>query len=117
MRAFMVAVLLALSAPIAFADDIDAATMKAISALATKGYADPASAEIRNVHKSLASNGMGYCGEVTVQSGGGVFTPFHVILGEGTGASVLRLVDYPPSDTDNYAEAVNRMMKNFGCTE
>ena len=36
---------------------------------------------------------------------------------KGNGASVLRLVDYPDSDTSRNAETVRRMMVNFGCTK
>jgi hypothetical protein len=95
---------------------IDEATMKAIVALATRGYAEPGKAEIKNVHLSKAKNGKGYCGEVTIE-GKGEFTVFHVILGEGSDATVIRLSDYPAKTGNNYAETVARMMHNFGCTE
>ncbi|HET7716747.1 MAG TPA: hypothetical protein VFK86_14070, partial [Bauldia sp.] len=84
----------------AMAEDIDQATLDAVIALATRGYANPGAAEVRNVHKSLARNGMGYCGEVSLESAGGSFTVFHAILEGDTAASVLRLVDYPFDPND-----------------
>jgi hypothetical protein len=103
----------------AFADDApDQATLDRVLAVATKGYAHPETARLRNVHKSKARNGLGWCGEVTVENGDG-YTIFHAILADDKGgeASVLRLVDYPDSDTSRNAEMVRRMMVNFGCTK
>jgi hypothetical protein len=108
-----------LSATIALAgaEKIEAATLDAITAVATKGYVHPASAAVRNVRKSRAKNGLGYCGEVSVEGGGG-FTLFHVILaGKDSAASVLRLADYPDSDRSRNAMAVRRLLVDFGCTE
>ena len=95
---------------------IDAATMKAIVALATRGYGEPGKAEVKNVRLSKAKNGKGYCGEVTVEGKSGS-TVFHVILGEGSDATVIRLADYPAEGGNKYAEPVARMLHNFGCTE
>jgi hypothetical protein len=108
-----------LSATIASAaeETIEASTLDAITAVATKGYAHPAAAALRNVRKSKAKNGLGYCGEVSVEGSGG-FTLFHVILaGKDGTASVLRLADYPDSDLSPNAMAVRRLLVNFGCTE
>lgn len=120
MRLILVAAFLAASippgGPARAEDQIEASTLDAIFVLATKGYNQPAVAEVRNVRKSLARNGRGYCGEVTIEGGGG-FTVFHAILGEGTDASVLRLADYEPESSNNFAENVARLMHNFGCTD
>lgn len=96
----------------------DDATIAAVAVIATRGYASPEAAEIRNVHLSFARNGLGYCGEVTVEGGGG-FTPFHVILADGdAAASVLRLSDFPGEALPgSQAENVQRMFRNFGCVE
>jgi hypothetical protein len=106
-----------LSLPALGDEAVDPATLDKVLAVATRGYAHPEAARIRNVHKSAAKNGLGYCGEVTVEAGDG-FTVFHAILADdkGNGASVLRLADYPESDTSRNAEMVRRMMVNFGCT-
>ena len=107
MRALLFLAFLGLSPALALAEEVDAATLTAVSALATKGYANPAAAQIRNVHKSLARNGRGYCGEVTVEGGDG-FTIFHAILAgqDGAGASVLRLGDFPDSDRAGLVERI-----------
>jgi hypothetical protein len=108
-----------LSATIAWADEekIEAATLAAITAVASKGYARPAAAAVRNVRKSKAKNGLGYCGEISREGGEG-FTLFHVILaGKDSTASVLRLADYPDTDQSLNAMAVRRLLVNFGCTE
>jgi hypothetical protein len=98
-------------------EKVEASTLDAITALATKGYGQPAAASIRNIHKSLARNGLGYCGEVSLEVGGG-FTVFHVIVaGKDSPASVLRLADYPDSDQSRNAVSVRRLMVNFGCLE
>lgn len=110
-------VLVALTSTMAAAEDIDAATLASVAALATRGYADPDAAVVRNVHRSLARNGMGYCGEVSVEGEGGTFTVFHAIVESGAGPSVLRLVDFPPDPLDPNAMTVIQMMRNFGCTE
>jgi len=101
----------------AIAEDIDPATLDAVTALATRGYAVPGAAEVRNVHKSLARNGMGYCGEVSVEASDGTFTVFHAILEGGTGPSVLRVSDFPADPLKPNSVAVAEMMRNFGCTE
>lgn len=108
---------LALAPAAAVAGEIDGETLDAVAALATQGYANPAAAEVRNVRKSLARNGMGYCGEVSVEAEDGVFTVFHAIIESGMGPSVLRLADFPPNPLDPDAMAVAEMMRNFGCTE
>jgi hypothetical protein len=103
----------------AMADEqkVEASTLDAIATLATKGYRQPAAASLRNIHKSLARNGLGYCGEVSLDGGGG-FTVFHVILaGNDSPASVLKLSDYPDNDRSRNAVAVRRLMVSFGCLE
>jgi hypothetical protein len=109
----VVAVVLSSAAPAAMVEE---STLDAIVLLAAQGYKAPESAEIRNVHKSLARNGLGYCGEISVEAGEG-FTVFHVVLADedGAGASVLRLADYPVEDRSRNAVAVRGMMRNFGC--
>src|ERR1700687_1463066 len=97
-----------LSATIAWADEekIEAATLAAITAVASKGYARPAAAPVRNVRKSKAKNGLGYCGEISREGGDG-FTLFHVILaGKDSAASVLRLAGSPPTHPRLNARAV-----------
>jgi hypothetical protein len=98
------------------AADIDAGTVSAIMALATRDLGEPDAAHLRRLHKSLARNGKGYCGEVS-RVAGGDFTVFHAILENGTGPSVLRLADYPEEDRSPSAVAVRRLMRNFGCIE
>jgi hypothetical protein len=95
---------------------IEAATLSAVLALATRDLADPGAAHVRNIHKSLARNGQGYCGEVSLADGRD-FTIFHAILEGGTGPSVLRLADFPESDQSSSATTVRQLMKNFGCVE
>jgi hypothetical protein len=95
---------------------IEAETLAAVLALATRDLADPGTAHVRNIHKSLARNGQGYCGELSL-SDGGDFTVFHAILEGGTGPSVLRLADFPESDQSSSATTVRQMMRNFGCVE
>ena len=75
-------------------------------------------ATVRNVRKSRARNGLGYCGEVSLDGGSGGFTLFHVILaGKDSAASVLRLSDYPDSDQSRNAAMVRQLFVNFGCIE
>jgi hypothetical protein len=95
---------------------IEAETLAAVLALATRDAADPGTAHIRKIHKSLARNGQGYCGEVSL-SDGGDFTVFHAILEGGTGPSVLRMADFPESDQSSNATTVRQLMRNFGCVE
>jgi hypothetical protein len=96
---------------------IEASTLDAITALATRGYANPAIAELRAVRKSKAMNGLGYCGEVSLAEGGG-FTVFHVILGEnGAAGTVIRLAEFPENDQSPHSVVVREMLKNFGCLE
>jgi hypothetical protein len=98
------------------AEAIDDATRIAVAELATRGFADPTGATIRNLHKSLARNGLGYCGEVSLPEGG--FTVFHAILGEnGEAGTVIRLSEFPATDETPTAQAVRQMMKNVGCVE
>lgn len=93
-------------------------TIAAVTVLATKGYADPSAAEVRNIHLSFARNGHGYCGEVTVE-GGETFVPFHAILAdESTAASILRLTaPAGEAKSGSQDETVERMFINFGCIE
>ncbi len=101
----------------ASADEVlDPATLDAVFVVATRDYPDPDQATVRNVHKSLALNGQGYCGEVTGISGEG-FTVFHVLLESSIGPSVLRLEDFPDSDQGPSAVTVRQMMRHFGCVE
>lgn len=120
MRCFLVASVMAAVLPpaaIATEEKIEASTLDAITAVATKGYKHPATATVRNVHKSKARNGRGYCGEVSLEGLDG-FTLFHAIIAGGdTPASVLRLADYPADDQSRNAIAVRRLMVNFGCAE
>ncbi|MCR4281872.1 MAG: hypothetical protein NUV72_02435 [Bauldia sp.] len=110
------AVLLAVSAAPAAAQDIDQTTIDLVTATATKGYAAPEAAVVSNIRKSRARNGSGYCGEVTLEGSTGT-TVFHVILETPSGPSVLRLADFPSPDTDPNAATVNALMHNFGCVE
>lgn len=98
------------------AGDIDAAALATIVELAIRDAAEPSTAHIRKLHKSLARNGKGYCGEVALVEGG-AFTAFHVILEGGTGPSILSLTDAPETDDSLSAVTVRRLMKNFGCIE
>ena len=98
-------------------DEIDAVTLDAVVGLATRDYPDPAAATVRNVHKSLAANGHGYCGEVSAASGDGSFTVFHVLLESAVGPSVLLLSDFPDPVQSSNASVVHLMLKNFGCVE
>jgi hypothetical protein len=109
---------LALAPAVSVAEDrIEASTLDAITFLATRGYANPSTAELRSVRKSKAMNGLGYCGEVSLSEGGG-FTVFHVILGEnGAAGTVIRLAEFPENDQSPHAVIVREMLKNFGCTE
>lgn len=100
----------------ALGENVDQAILDRVAAIAVTGYAHPAAAVVTGVRKSLARNGMGYCGDVTVEDGDGV-TLFHVLLETAGGPSVLRLADYPESDTSPNAQTVRQMMKNFGCVE
>lgn len=117
--AFLFFLAVTASAPFAFAagETIEASTLDAIAALATRGYANPSAVELRSVHKSKAMNGLGYCGEVTLAEGGG-FTVFHVILGEnGAAGTVLRLAEFPENDQSPHAVVVRQMLRDFGCIE
>lgn len=116
MRALFAVIALAPLAFPAFAQDIDRAILDRVAEIAVTGYVDPATAVVTGVFKSLARNGMGYCGDVTVEDGDGV-TLFHVLLETAGGPSVLRLADYPESDTSPNAQTVRQLMKNFGCVE
>ena len=110
----LLAVLAGLAVP-ALADDIDQATLDQVRAIAVTGYAKPADAKIRNVHKSLARNGKGYCGEITVESAPDTYTAFHVLLETANGPSVLRLADFGDPAASDQAATVYQMMQNFGC--
>lgn len=116
MRALFALVALVPLALPAAAQDIDQAILDRVAEIAVTGYADPGGAVVTGVRKSLARNGMGYCGDVTVEEGDGV-TLFHVLLETAGGPSVLRLADYPESDLSPNAQTVRQMMKNFGCVE
>lgn len=110
----LAAVLLVATTPVQ-AQEIDPAILDRVAEIAATGYADPGGAVVTGVFKSRARNGMGYCGDVTVEDGEGV-TLFHVLLETAGGPSVLRLADYPESDMSQNAQVVRQLMKNFGCT-
>lgn len=111
----LAAALLAAVGGSALAEDIEQAKLDQILAAAAKGYAKPAEAKIRNVHKSLAVNGTGFCGEITVEAAPGTYTTFHVLLETANGPSVLRLGDFGAPADDPQSATVNQMMHNFGC--
>jgi len=110
--------LFALAMPaIAAYKGIDQATLNLVAATATKGYADPGAATVTNIRKSSAINGSGYCGDVTVE-GSDETTTFHVVLVTPTGGpSVLRLSDYPMTESDPQAATVHELMLHFGCVD
>ncbi|MEX0852351.1 MAG: hypothetical protein WD036_03585 [Bauldia sp.] len=118
MRGLLVAAVLSggLAAAASAMDDIDAATLDRVFAAATRDYPQPADAVVRNVHKSRAANGSGYCGEIGAADGSS-FTVFHVLLESALGPSALRLADFPESDQSNDVSLVRLMMRNFGCVE
>jgi hypothetical protein len=99
----------------ALAEEPDQPTLDKVLAAATKGYAKPEIAKIRNVRKSLAVNGSGYCGEITVEDAVETYTTFHVLLDTPSGPSVLRLSDFKTPESDPQAATVHQMMRNFGC--
>jgi hypothetical protein len=105
----------ALLPSVALADEPDQPTLDKVLAAATKGYAKPEIAKIRNVRKSLAVNGSGYCGEITVEDAVETYTTFHVLLDTPSGPSVLRLSDFKTPESDPQAATVHQMMRNFGC--
>ena len=108
------AVLFAATTPL-LADDIDAATLEKVRLAASKGYAHPEAATIKNVKKSLATNGSGYCGEINIEDTTDTVTTFHVILETPTGPSVLRLIDFQNPETDPQAKTVHEIFLHVGC--
>jgi hypothetical protein len=113
--ALMLPLMPALLPSVALADEPDQPTLDKVLAAATKGYAKPEIARIRNVRKSLAVNGSGYCGEITVEDAVETYTTFHVLLDTPSGPSVLRLSDFKTPESDPQAATVHQMMRNFGC--
>jgi hypothetical protein len=113
--ALMLPLMPALLPSVALADEPDQPTLDKVLAAATKGYARPEIARIRNVRKSLAVNGSGYCGEITVEDAVETYTTFHVLLDTPSGPSVLRLSDFKTPESDPQAATVHQMMRNFGC--
>jgi hypothetical protein len=113
--ALMLPLMPALLPSVALADEPDQPTLDKVLAAATKGYAKPEIAKIRNVRKSLAVNGSGYCGEITVEDAVETYTTFHVLLDTPSGPSVLRLSDFKTPESDPQAATVHQMMRNFGC--
>lgn len=107
---------IASNAVVTAAEDIDPATLVAVTEIATRDYVDPDAAIVSGVQKSRARNGMGYCGEVTLEDGEGV-SVFHVLLESTNGPSVLLAADYPETDTSPNANTVRHLMKAFGCVE
>ena len=99
------------------ADEIDAMTLEKVRIAASKGYAHPETATIKNVRKSLATNGSGYCGQINVEGTPDAVTTFHVILETPTGPSVLRLIDFDNPDTDPQAKTVHEIFQHVGCIE
>lgn len=97
------------------ADDLDAATLEKVRVAASKGYAHPEAATIKNVKKSLATNGSGYCGEINIEDTTDTVTTFHVILETPTGPSVLRLIDFSNPETDPQAKTVHEIFLHVGC--
>jgi hypothetical protein len=95
------------------AGDLDPALARAITKLATRGFAAPAEAQLRSIHLSKARNGRGYCGEVSVGSSA-EFVPFHAIIEADGSASLLRLSD---AATPEDKETAIRLLTNFGCLE
>lgn len=107
------------AAPAAGEEAVDPATLASVLAAAAKGYVHPQAASVRNVHKSRATNGSGYCGEITLEPSSGEaggYTVFHVLLETPTGPSVLRLSDFPGPEASPQAATVHQMLHNFGCT-
>jgi hypothetical protein len=113
--ALMLPLMPALLPSVALAEEPDQPTLDKVLAAATKGYAKPEIAKIRNVRKSLAVNGSGYCGEITVEDAVETYTTFHVLLDTPNGPSVLRLSDFKTPESDPQAATVHQMMRNFGC--
>jgi hypothetical protein len=113
--ALMLPLMPALLPSVALAEEPDQPTLDKVLAAATKGYAKPEIAKIRNVRKSLAVNGSGYCGEITVEDAVETYTTFHVLLDTPSGPSVLRLSDFKTPESDPQAATVHQMMRNFGC--
>jgi predicted lipoprotein len=113
--ALVAGLLVAAGAAASFADDVDQATLAKVMAVAAKGYANPTAAKIRNVRKSLATSGSGYCGEITVEASEDTYTVFHVLLETPSGPSVLRLVDFDAPDTDPKAATVHEFFVHVGC--
>ncbi len=110
-----VAALVFASAPALAAEEaVDDATLASVSETATKGYAHPEAATVRSVHKSLATSGTGYCGEVSIENST-EFTVFHVILKTDAGKSVLRLSDFPHPESNPQDATVHQFMRNVGC--
>jgi hypothetical protein len=99
------------------ADEIDAATLEKVRVAASKGYVHPEAAAIKNVKKSLATNGTGYCGEINIEDMPDAVTTFHVILETPTGPSVLRLIDFNNPETDPQAKTVHEIFQHVGCIE
>jgi hypothetical protein len=114
-RTILAGAVLAVAGGSAFAESIEQATLDQVLMAASKGYTRPAEAKIRNVHKSLAVNGSGYCGEITIEATPETYTTFHVILETANGPSVLRLSDFGAPETSPQSATVNQMMHNFGC--
>jgi len=100
--------------PSVLAEDIDQATLDLVTRTASKGYAAPAAATVSHIRKSKATNGSGYCGEVTIE-GGMETTTFHVLLETPTGPSVLRLSDFTATETDPQSATVHELFRHVGC--
>ncbi|MBB5755071.1 hypothetical protein [Prosthecomicrobium pneumaticum] len=94
---------------------LDPAVVRSIGALATRDFAAPADARLRNLKKSLARNGHGYCGEVS-PGGAGAFVPFHAIVEENGDTSLLLLSDFTRPGATGHLDIAQRLLKNFGCT-
>ena len=113
----LAAAALAVAAVPVAAQEIDPVTLEKVRVAATKGYHNPGAAKVSDVKKSLAANGTGYCGKVTIEDMPDATTTFHVVLETPTGPSVLRLSDYNAPETDPNSKVVHEMMQHFGCIE
>jgi len=95
---------------------LDPALVKAVGALVTRDFAAPEQARIKNLKKSLARNGHGYCGEVS-PGGEGAFVPFHAIVEENGETSLLLLSDFTRPGAKGNLDLATQLLKNFGCTQ
>ncbi|MCX5516038.1 hypothetical protein [Kaistia algarum] len=93
-----------------------AALNEAIGAAVAAKFDKGTALWVRDLKKSLARNGHGYCGEVALAESG-PFSPFQVILEPGGDASVLILSDADKADALVARESATALLKNAGCME